>query len=145
MTWKAFLFPKFEYNRYSLAILLLRIVFGSAMMIHGWGKIQTPFTWMGPDSGTPALFQFLAALSEFGGGLAWVLGLLTPLASFGIASTMMVAVYTHAVVRGDPFVGKGGPSYELASIFLVVALLLMIAGPGKLSLDHLLTRNRLRN
>lgn len=143
MTWKSFLFPNFEYTRYSLAMLLLRIIAGSAMMIHGWGKIQNPFAWQGADSTTPAIFQFLAALSEFGGGLAWVIGLLTPLASFGIACTMTVAAYFHAVVRGDPFVGKDG-SYELASIFWAIAIVLMLAGPGKFSLDHLITRNRLR-
>ena len=61
------------------ALLLLRIVAGVAFMLHGWGKIQHPFSWMGPDM--PGFLQALAALSEFGGGAAWALGLLTPLAS----------------------------------------------------------------
>ena len=74
--------------RASAGLLAVRVVAGLAFMLHGWGKIQHPFSWMGPDSGTPAFFQGLAALSEFGGGLAWILGLLTPLASFGIACTM---------------------------------------------------------
>jgi putative oxidoreductase len=119
----------------SAALFALRVVCGAAFMFHGWSKIANPFGWMGPTATMPGILQSLAALSEFGGGLAWILGLLTPLASFGIACTMVVAVYMHAIVMGDPFVGRAG-SYELASIFLTVSLLFLAAGPGKFSLDR---------
>jgi putative oxidoreductase len=119
------------------ALLLLRVVAGLAFMMHGWGKIQNPFGWMGQDSFAPGILQALAAFSEFGGGLAWVIGLLTPLASLGIACTMAVAFTFHAFMRGDPFVAMGGgPSYELAALFFCIALLLMALGPGKFSLDR---------
>jgi len=120
-----------------MALLLIRVVVGLAFMLHGWGKIQNPFGWMGPDGFAPGVFQALAAISEFGGGLAWILGLLTPLASVGIACTMAVAFSTHAVLRGDPFVSMtGGPSYELAAVYFCIALLLIALGPGRLSLDR---------
>lgn len=120
-----------------VALLLLRLVVGAAFMLHGWGKIQQPFGWMGPESNVPGLFQALAALSEFGGGLAWVLGLLTPLASLGLTFTMAVATSLHAFVRHDPFVSMdGGASYEPALGYLCVALLLMALGPGRWSLDQ---------
>ncbi|HSN54816.1 MAG TPA: DoxX family membrane protein, partial [Candidatus Sulfomarinibacteraceae bacterium] len=48
------------------ALLLLRLVAGLAFMFHGWGKIQNPFGWMGPDGFAPGFLQGLAALSEFG-------------------------------------------------------------------------------
>lgn len=100
-------------------------------------KIQHPFDWMGPQAFAPATLQALAALSEFGGGLAWILGLVTPLASFGIVSTMVVATWTLAITRGDPFVASGpGPAFELPALYLCVALLLMAAGPGRWSLDR---------
>jgi putative oxidoreductase len=119
------------------ALLVVRLVCGTAFMMHGWGKIQNPFGWMGPNADVPGLFQALAALSEFGGGLAWVLGLLVPLASLGMAFTMAVAVYSHAILWGDPFVASGGgSSYELALIYLCISLLLMAIGPGRLSLDR---------
>lgn len=120
-----------------LTLLLIRVVAGLAFMLHGWGKIQNPFAWMGPDSFAPGIFQALAAISEFGGGLAWILGLLTPFASLGIASTMAVAFSFHAIVRGDPFVSMtGGPSFELAAIYFCIALLLIAMGPGLLSFDR---------
>ena len=123
--------------RFSTGLLILRLVVGLAFMFHGWGKIQNPFGWMGEDAKVPAILQMLAAVSEFGGGLAWMLGLLTPLASFGLACTMGYATWMHALVREDPFVSKGGGgSYELASVYLCIALLLLLAGPGRFSLDQ---------
>lgn len=119
----------------STGLLLLRIVAGTAMIIHGWGKIQAPMSWMGPEAPVPGIFQFLAAFSEFGGGIAWILGFLTPLASLGMAITMVVATYTHAVVMGDPFVSTGKGSYELALLYFVISILFIMTGPGKWSID----------
>lgn len=122
----------------SRVLLLLRLVAGIAFLYHGWGKIQNPMSWMGPDATVPAFLQLLAAVSEFGGGIAWVLGFLTRVASLGIISTMLVAIYLHAIVLHDPFVNMtGGHSYELASLYLCIALILLVIGPGKFSLDYL--------
>lgn len=120
--------------RGSVGILVLRLVSGAAFLFHGWGKIQAPLSWMGPDAKVPGILQALAAVSEFGGGIAWILGLLMPLASLGQAITMMVAVYVHAVVLKDPFVGFKG-SYEPAAMYLCISLLYIMAGPGKFSAD----------
>jgi putative oxidoreductase len=124
--------------RASTGLLVLRLVAGLAFMFHGWGKIQHPFSWMGPESGTPGIFQGLAALSEFGGGLAWILGLLTPLASLGIACTMAMAVRLHMLVIGDPFVAskQGQGSYELAALYLAMAVMFILTGPGRWSADR---------
>ena len=128
----------FKASAYSMqgdiALLLLRVVGGLAFILHGWGKIRNPFGWMGPDAFAPGIFQALAALSEFGGGIFCILGLLTPLASLGIAATMLVATFMHAVMMGDPFVGQNG-SYELALLYFVIAILFILLGPGRLSLD----------
>src|SRR6476660_9665973 len=98
------LYGSFLGGRAAIALLALRLVVGTAFMMHGWGKIQHPFGWMPPDAPVPAVLQALAALSEFGGGLAWIVGLLTPLACLGILGTMSVALRFH-ISRGDPFVG----------------------------------------
>lgn len=125
-------------NCYSFTMLLLRLVLGTAMILHGWGKIQNPFSWMGPDAPVPGFLQALAALSEVGGGLAWILGLLTPLASFGILCTMAVAAMTH-MNRGDAFVGPS-PTSELAVIYFLIALHILLNGPGKFSADYKIFR-----
>jgi putative oxidoreductase len=125
--------------RVSAGLLVLRLVAGLAFMFHGWGKIQNPFDWMGPDAHVPGILQAAAAVSEFVGGFAWMAGMLTPVFSFGLLCTMAVAAHFHAIVQGDPFVPQGpGPSYELAAIYFCVAILLLLSGPGRFSLDHLL-------
>jgi putative oxidoreductase len=123
----------------SWALLFLRLVMGVAFTLHGWGKIQTPFSWMpaGAPVSIPGIFQFLAAFSEFGGGIALVLGLVFPLASLGMVFTMGVATFVHAVIFKDPFVASGiGSSFEPALTYFSVALVLMTVGPGKYSLDY---------
>jgi putative oxidoreductase len=121
----------------SFALLLLRVVVGIAFLFHGKFKIQNPFGWMGPDGFAPPIFQALAALSEFGGGIALILGLLTPLACLGLACTMAVAFSMHTFVLGDPFVSMtGGSSSELSAVFFCIALLLLTTGPGRFSLDR---------
>lgn len=137
------LYGTFIDGRAALGLLVLRLVVGAALMLHGWPKIQNPLAWMGPTAPVPGILQFLAALSEFGGGLALVLGLLTPVAALGIACTMAFATVMVHLSSGHPFVAQaGGPSYELALAYFAIALLMMLAGPGTLSLDHLLFGRR---
>ena len=98
---------------------------------------------MGPEAPTPGILQAFAALSEFVGGLAWIIGALTPLFSLGILCTMAVATHMLAIVRGHPFVGHDG-SYEMALVYLSVALLFLLVGPGRLSVDAIVFGKRIR-
>jgi len=135
---KDFFKPTTQSTKVSVALLMLRIVMGLAFMHHGWGKIQSPFSWMPPESPIPGIFQFLAALSEFGGGLALLLGAITSLAMLGLSITMLVATFMHAFAMKDPFVatGPGQSSYEPALVYFCVAVLFLVIGPGKYSLDR---------
>jgi len=128
----------------SSALLFLRVVAGLAFIFHGWGKMQNPMAWMGPEAPVPGFLQFLAAFSEFGGGIAWILGLLTPLFSLGLMITMMVAAGMHKFAMKDPFVasGPGQSSYELAAVYLAIAILFLAVGPGKFSVDAKIFGNR---
>jgi len=138
----AWIIPPVVDGRGAVGLLLLRLVAGAAFLAHGSGKIQTPFSWMPPEAPIPGVLQALAAVAEFfGGGLGWIAGFLTPLASLGVLATMTVAILFH-VGRGDPFVGAGGPSFELALIYWSIALLMLLIGPGRFSLDAQLFRRR---
>lgn len=138
MNFKKYLQPVKHTDFGSVALLLLRLTMGMAFVLHGWGKIQTPFGWM-PEGAVPVpgLFQFLAAISEFGGGIGLILGLLTPVASVGIGFTMLVATCVHALIFHDPYVAMaGGGSFEPALGYLMVAIMFLAMGPGRISLDR---------
>lgn len=135
------LYPDFVGGRGAVGLLLVRLVTGAAFIIHGWAKIQNPFAWSNPERGIPAPFQACAAVAEFGGGIALILGLLTPIAALGIASTMIVAIGIDHLPKGHVFVSRSNnPSFELPAVYLANVLMLFLVGPGTLSLDALLFR-----
>jgi putative oxidoreductase len=127
-----------------VALLLVRLVVGLAFIMHGWPKIHNPMAWMNAMGGTsvPSFLQALAAFAEFGGGIGLILGLLTPIAAFGIICQMLGALLIVHIPLGHPFVSDGGPAYELALVYLVSSLLLIALGPGRFSLDAVLFGGR---
>jgi putative oxidoreductase len=134
------LFAPFVAGKGAYGLLALRILVGIAFMLHGWPKIQNPTGWMGPDAPVPGFLQFLAAFSEFFGGMAILVGLLTPIAALGIFFTMLVAAKTH-MDKGGQFVGGEG-SYEMAAVYAAIMVMFMLVGPGRLSLDYLVFGKR---
>jgi putative oxidoreductase len=129
-------YPIFASVRGSIGLFLLRLVSGAAFILHGWPKIQNATGWMGADAPVPGIMQALAAASEFLGGIAILLGLLTPLFSLLISGVMVVAITQVHLKAGDPFVGGPGQhSWELAAVYLAIMVTLLLLGPGKLSID----------
>ena len=126
------------------ALLLLRLVIGLTMTVHGTQKL---FGWFG-GSGLARLQQGFArqgfkpswlwvgfvVLGEVGGGLSLALGFLTPVGAAGIFGAMFMATFKSHWKNGF-IVSKGGYEYTLA--LMTVAIALGIAGPGSLSLDTL--------
>ena len=119
---------------YDLAFLALRLAFGSALALsHGWGKLAAPAQFIlgltKRGFPLPEVFGWAALLSEFAGGILLALGLFTrPAAAFVLLTLGVAAFDIHA---GDPFARR-----ELALAYAVVALALLIAGPGRFSLDR---------
>src|ERR1700674_1471615 len=126
-----------------LGLLILRLVVGLTMAGHGAQKL---FGWWGGPGITgwthsvqklrirPAEpWAWIAALSEFGGGLLLALGLLSPLGSLAIAGSMLVAGATVHWANGF-WNGKGGYEFNLTLLASVAAIAL--TGPGTYSVDH---------
>ena len=130
------LYPKDLYVSYSL--LILRVI-ASVMMIinHGWNKILagqekwnrlgTALTdFIGIDF-MSVFFGFMAAFSESIGMVMVIFVIFTRPAAFLLLFTMFVASMNHLVDGEFP---------ELAIMYLIVMLVLLISGPGKFSLDY---------
>jgi putative oxidoreductase len=125
-----------------LALLVLRLVLGGVFIAHGAQKL---FGWFsGPGlKGTAGFFEqigakpgpvmaLLAGLAEFGGGLLVLLGLLTPVGALAIIAVMIVAILRVHLANGF-FNSNGGYEFNLTLIGIAVALI--IAGAGSISLD----------
>ena len=125
----------------TLGLLLVRLVIGIPMIIHGAGKLFG----IGPAAmpiaklagiltvkGLPAasLLAWLVAIVEFGGGLLVVVGLLTRYAALAIAIDMLVAT----VVIHLP---KGYTGSELTLVLFLTALSLVVSGAGEFSVAQL--------
>src|SRR4029077_20915097 len=115
----------------ALGLLILRLAVGLILAGHGAQKL---FGWCGgPGMNVctqmvaklrirPAQpWAWVAALSEFGGGLLLALGFLSPLGSLAIAGAMLVAIATVHFPRGF-WVTKGGYEFNLTLIAAVAAL-----------------------
>lgn len=122
--------------RYSLALLLLRVVVGLAFVLHGLPKIENPMHWddAGPILGVPGWLQAASALAEFGGGILLIAGFLTPLVALFISVDMLVAIFGYHLANGGRFVG-GPAAFELPLSHLAVMIVLMLVGPGAYSID----------
>jgi uncharacterized membrane protein YphA (DoxX/SURF4 family) len=125
-----------------LALVLLRIVVGASFILHGAPKLAHPTAWdgsHGPLPGVPAWLQLIVVLAETVGGWCIILGFLTPLFAFLQAADMAVVVFVVKMAHGLPYVGKG-PTFEVEAHLLVGALVLLLCGPGRYSLDWVLKR-----
>src|SRR5262249_34048308 len=128
-----------------VGLLLLRVVVGAYLTVHGTQKL---FGWFGGpgQAGTRGFMKMLgfrpagpwAVVSgprEAGGGLLLLLGLLDPLGTLGVVAAMTTAIFA-AHWRHGPMNTDGG--YELPLTNVAVALAVGLAGPGRYSLDALL-------
>lgn len=123
-------------------LLIGRIVLGVVFIAHGYQKLfVTGVDQIAGFFGSlgipiPEFFAWLVSLTEFVGGIAVLIGLLTRYAATGLAITLIVAILTVKAKIG--LIGSPGAGYELDLALLALSLALLLAGPGKLSLETLL-------
>jgi putative oxidoreductase len=141
----------------SAAPLLARLTLGLVMFPHGAQKALGWFGGygftgtMGFFTGTmhiPALFAFLAILAEFAGSLALIAGLFSRVAALGIAAVMTVAILTTHAANGffmNWFGNQKGEGFEYHLLALGLALIVIIGGGGKASLDGLISQKAAAN
>jgi uncharacterized membrane protein YphA (DoxX/SURF4 family) len=127
----------------ALALLALRIGLGVELVVHGWPKIKNPggmAGWLGQMGMKPAVFwSWIAALTEFLGGLALIVGLLTrPAALFVAGQFLVIILYVKLGKLKAPFTTPQAAGWEWDWLILFMGLSLLLAGPGAYSLDRVL-------
>lgn len=135
-------FYRYYSGRLGTALLLLRLMVGIAFIFHGWPKIQNPAAFAGMMH-LPLWLGTLAAWVEVAGGALLLLGLFTPLAALLLAAQMIATFPTYHIPQRVPFINPSGPNYELSLVYLVVAIVYLLVGPGAFSVDaHLFGREQ---
>ena len=123
-----------------IVLLAVRVFVGFAMLSHGFPKLQMLlaggkiefFDFMGLG---PQISLILTVFAEFVCSILLILGLFTRVSLGFLIFTMAIAAF---VVHGaDPFEKR-----EMALIYLSIYLLLMVAGAGKVSVDHMIERRK---
>lgn len=139
------LFNRPSLNQVNAGLTILRAVIGSIFVAHGAQKlfvfglagVTGAFDQMGIPA--PGIVGPLVALVELFGGLALIIGLLTRLAAFGLAITMLGAIlFVH--ISAGLFLPNGS---EFALSLFAAATFLALAGAGAYSVDALIARQRL--
>ncbi len=114
----------------------LRATIGTIFIVQGSGKFGPGVVGFLTGLGLPAELQIPIALAETIGGILLIVGVLTRISSSLLSIIMLGAIF---YVKGaSNFSGDGAYQYDL--LLLAVSLVIIVAGPGRISLAHLIKK-----
>lgn len=135
-------------GRVDVGLLILRIGLGLIVLIYGCQKMFGLFggggysktlEFMTGKLGIHPVFANLSIAAEFFGALGVLVGLLTPVAAFGLVCNFAVATYFNARGDGLKAAFSGDPSklglVVLPATLFFYSLGVALLGAGKYSLD----------
>ena len=128
----------YRFRQWSLT--LLRVALGFIFAYHGYMKLLVP----GGFKGTIAFFTaigiplpiysaLIVSIVEFAGGIFLIAGFLAKWTSMLIMIDMLVALF-KVHIRNGFLIANGG--FEFAAALIVALLVILLNGPGSLSLDR---------
>ncbi|MGD0599108.1 MAG: DoxX family protein [Terriglobales bacterium] len=134
-----------------VSFTILRLVLGVVFFAHGAQKMLGWFGGFGfhatmgsfAHTGMPAPVALLVICTEFFGGLGLIVGLLTRIASLGIAGLMIGAIFMVHLANGFFMNWMGnqkGEGFEYHLLVIAMAAALLLRGAGAFSLDRALSK-----
>ncbi len=135
----------------SFTSMMARLTLGLVMFLHGAQKVLGWFGGYGFSATMnfftgqlhiPALLAFIAIVAEFLGSIGLIAGFLSRVSAFGIAIVMLVAAFMVHAPNGFFMNWAGnqkGEGFEYHLLAIGLALVVIISGAGKWSIDRLLT------
>lgn len=125
---------KFRDNKLvDIAFWGLRAAVGVIFIAHGTGKFGPGFVgFLTGPLGLPAEMQIPIALAETIPGILLIVGVLTRISASLLSIIMMGAIFY--VKQASNLTGER--AYELDLILLAACVLIIVAGPGRVSISH---------
>jgi len=122
-----------ENKLHDIAFWGLRATIGVIFIVHGLGKFGTGFVgFLTGPLGLPAELQIPIAIAETLGGILLIVGVLSRISASVLSIVMLGAIF-H-VKGASNFSGDGAYEYDL--LLLAACLVIIVAGPGRISIAH---------
>lgn len=119
-----------------IVMMGLRAAVGTVFIVHGVNKFSPGFAFALEKWGIPAAMQIPIALAEVVPGILLLVGILTRISSGLLSIVMLGAIF---VVKGaQAFTGDGATEFDI--VLLAAALLVVIMGPGRISIANAVQR-----
>ena len=122
---------------HDIAFMGLRTAIGVIFIVHGTGKFDPGFVgFLTGTLGLPPEMQIPIALAETIPGILLIIGVLTRISSSLLSIVMLGAIF---YVKGATNL-TGEKAFELDLILLAACLVIIVAGPGRISIAHVAKR-----
>ena len=122
---------------HDIANMGMRAAIGVIFIVHGVGKFNEGFIgFLTGGLGLPAEMQIPIALAEMVPGILLLIGVFTRLSASLISIVMLGAIFY--VKQAGSLTGERGFEFDL--ILLAACLVVMIAGPGRISIAHVVKK-----
>jgi len=115
----------------------LRASIGAIFIVHSLKKFDPSWQEWLTSIGMPPEMQLPIALAEFIGGILLIVGVLTRVTG-SIFTVILLGAIFHIRWENGFFVSQGGWEWDL--VMLAVVLAIIVAGPGRISISHLVKR-----
>ena len=125
-----------EFILHDIAHFGVRMVIGGIFIAHSLGKFEPGFLGFLDKIGLPPEMQFPIALAEFVPGILLFIGGLTRISAAMLSIVMVGAIFLVKDV--SKLTGQGGIEFEL--LLLAGSLVIMVIGPGRISVSHILKK-----
>ena len=115
----------------------LRASIGVVFIVHSLKKFDPVWQEWLITIGLPPEMQLPIALAEFIGGVLLVVGVLTRI-SAAVFSVILLGAIFHIRWENGFLISQGGWEWDL--VMLAVTLSIIVAGPGRVSIAHLVKK-----
>ena len=122
---------------WDLALLAVRLACGIGSFVHGKNKLGKVHLFAA-DHHLPVWLAWVATVVQIVGGIALVVGFATSIAAAALTIFYVWATYELIVRKKEPFAAPGKHTWDAGVMYTVTALAVLLAGPGRYSIDRAL-------